>query len=90
MVLNKLISFNGHMHHSHIWVAQLVESLDVLSNLICISPLLLIGDSSNIETHIKNDSRYRSGARGSAVDVYLHSFFIDAIVKSIGCFHDAF
>ena len=80
---------NGRLNHSHVWVAQLVVCFDVLGNLMWISPLLLIGDGSKIETHIKNHSRCSSSARRSAVNVDLLTLFIDALVKLNGCFHDA-
>ena len=56
LILNELVCCNGLLHHSHVWEALLVESLDEFGNLCWKFPLLLVVVGSNIEAQISNDN----------------------------------
>ena len=89
LVLNELVGGDRLLHHSHVWIALLVESLDEFCNLCWLFPLLLVVVGSNIEAQVSNDDRWSSGAGRCTVDVNLHLLFIDQIVESVCAFHDA-
>ena len=55
LILNILVGLNRLLHHSHVWEALLVESLDEFGNLCMILPLLLVVVGSNIEAQVSND-----------------------------------
>lgn len=50
------------MDNPQIWVTQTVAASDVLSSLLWVSPLLLVGHSSKVEAHVKDDGGGSSGA----------------------------